>query len=96
MRPGDSKVGEEGRDRFGRHRGAPVSVDRVRGGAVASDRVVDEVAGHDGVLGRAHDVRRGVSGVDVDQCVEVEPDAFARPSPLSDILGPNLGGAGGD
>jgi hypothetical protein len=48
----------------------------VRDLAVAGDGFVDEVAGEDGVFGGGEDPARVVAGVDVDQDVQVVPDAF--------------------
>ncbi len=46
MKPGNPKIGEQRRNGFGGHRGAPISVHGVRGGTVAVDGLGDEIRRH--------------------------------------------------
>src|ERR1035437_6637691 len=64
-------------------------------GAVAGDRFVQEVLGQRRVLTGGDDPASVVAGVDVDQDVQVEPDAFGRAAQLGDIPAPHLGGSVG-
>src|SRR5664280_1690830 len=61
-------------------------------GAVAGDRFVQEVLGQRRVLTGGDDPAWVVAGVDVDQDVQVEPDALGRAAQLGDIPAPHLRG----
>ena len=90
MRPDDAEVGEQFRHQARRHRHASISVDGVRSGAVAFNCLSDELFCQLGTFVLRDDPGRVVSGVDIDQHVQVKPDALRRSAELGDIPGPHL------
>jgi hypothetical protein len=88
---GDAEVGEQERDRLGRHRGAAVG---VQGQLVAVDLLLADCLGdqrlgqHGGLAGGDHPADR-VAGEDVEDHVEVVVGPLRRPVQLGDIPTPH-------
>ncbi len=94
---GDAQVGQQQRDRLGRHGAAAVGVqaELAAGDALLGARLRDELVGQGGGLaGRDHPADR-VAAVDVQDDVEVVVGPFGRAVQLGDVPGADLVRPGG-
>jgi len=89
---GDAEIGEQERDRLGGHRGAAVGMDRqlARSNPLLGKGLLDQYLGQwPGLAGGDHPPD-DVTGVDVDDHVEVEPRPLRRTPQLGDVPRPHL------